>query len=180
MDRLLSFILIGLIALGNSFSHKHDDCHADHGAGGTHVHLSIACSHATMTSGSREHKHGHSHDAAQSHSHADSHDQTDERISEIDSNEAERTSESRVSGGHGLGECYCGACCSSGGQLIWIPTESRFIAGIRDAVAKFFGCQYPLRPICVSEFRRFSCLEGVRFRLCHTSPIYLRHSVLLI
>ncbi len=180
MDRILAFILIGLIGLGNSFSHAHDDCHSDHQAGVAHVHLGIACSHESKGHVSHCHKHGHSHEASPRHSHVDSDAQGEEWRPTRDSSNDARTLESSMAMEQGSSECYGNIGCSSCDHLIWVANYTSFIKENHDSFGHAFCNQEYFTQWFEGDCRTSARDVDERFRPRYSIPIYLRHSALLI
>jgi hypothetical protein len=183
MNRVLAIILIGLIALGNSFSHAHDECHADQGAGVAHVHWSITCSHESKGSASHAHEEGHIHES--SHGHAHSHADSDVPMEECPlagaACNAERTLDSSVAAvAQGLSEGDGNIGCSSCDHLIWVPNYTSFIKENHDSVGHAVCKQDHFTQYFEADCRTAACDIDKRFRPRYTIPIYLRHSALLI
>lgn len=181
MNRVLAIILIGLIALGNSFSHAHDECHADQGAGVAHVHWSITCSHESKGSASHAHEEGHIHESSHAHSHADSDVPMEECPLAGAACNAERTLDSSVAAvAQGLSEGDGNIGCSSCDHLIWVPNYTSFIKENHDSVGHAACKQDHFTQYFEADCRTAACDIDRQFRPRYSIPIYLRHSALLI
>lgn len=177
MNRFLSLLLTIVLAFGNSFSHTHGHCHTESGTGGAHIHLGGAnhTHHPNPCGHSHSHPHPHVKQRDMSrHHHNDAQEACESATVDADDLEAARGGESELKSPFTDG-------CTCSDNVVFVPC---FVAIVDHSAHCLAGLGIDVifrERLFVPSYRRNLSENHTSPRFPrYSTPIFLRHSALLI
>lgn len=177
MNRFLSLLLTIVLAFGNSFSHTHGHCHSESGTGGAHIHLGFATDTHHPDRCGHSHSHPHPHvkqrDISRHHD-GDAQEACESASVDSDDMEAARGGESILKSPFTDG-------CSCSDQVVSVPSFVAIVDHSAHRLAKLGIDAIFREQLFVPNSRRILSENHTSPRCPrYSTPIFLRHSALLI